>query len=79
MKKAIYALIAAALLPVWAQESLDVTRLMQDTAVKAALEAAKANEPAIIEEQIRLSEIPAPEFKEEKERRLSNRFSRTWA
>jgi len=66
MKKAIYALIAAALLPVWGQESSDVTRLMQDPAVKAALEAAKTNEPGIIEEQIRISEIPAPEFKEEK-------------
>lgn len=44
----------------------DVARLVQDPAVKAALEAAKANEPAIIEEQIRVSEIPAPSFKEEK-------------
>ncbi|HUH64432.1 MAG TPA: M20/M25/M40 family metallo-hydrolase, partial [Terracidiphilus sp.] len=66
MKRTLYALIAVALLPLWAQETPDINRLMQDPTVKAALEAAKANEPAIIEEQIRVSEIPAPEFKEEK-------------
>jgi len=66
MRKVIYLLIAVVFLPLWAQEGSDVTRLMQDPAVKAALEAAKTNEPAIIEEQIRVSEIPAPSFKEEK-------------
>ena len=39
--------------------------LLKDPAVKAALEAAKANEAQTIEDQIRLCEIPAPSFKEE--------------
>ena len=39
--------------------------LMQQPAVKAALAAAKANEPQTIEDQIRFCEIPAPSFKEE--------------
>jgi len=39
--------------------------LMRDPTVKAALEAAKRNEPRIIEEQIRICEIPAPPFKED--------------
>lgn len=38
--------------------------LERDTSVKAALEAAKRNEPKFIEEQIRVCEIPAPPFKE---------------
>jgi acetylornithine deacetylase/succinyl-diaminopimelate desuccinylase-like protein len=41
-------------------------QLMADTAVKTALEAVRRNEPQIIEEQIRLCEIPAPPFKEQK-------------
>jgi tripeptide aminopeptidase len=40
--------------------------LMADKTVTAALERAKANEPQIIEEQIRVCEIPAPPFGEEK-------------
>src|ERR1700730_6069407 len=43
----------------------DPSELLRDPAVKAALEAAKRNEPRIIEEQIRICEIPAPPFKEE--------------
>lgn len=39
-------------------------RLMQDAAVRAALEAARADEPRTIEDQIRLCEIAAPPFKE---------------
>jgi tripeptide aminopeptidase len=39
--------------------------LMRDPTVKAALEAAKRNEPKFIEEQIRVCEIPAPPFKED--------------
>ena len=39
--------------------------LLKDPAVKAALDAAKANEPQTIEDQIRFCEIPAPAFKEE--------------
>jgi len=40
-------------------------QLLSDPTVKAALEAAKRNEPHFIEEQIRVCEIPAPPFKEE--------------
>jgi acetylornithine deacetylase/succinyl-diaminopimelate desuccinylase-like protein len=43
----------------------DVARLMEDPAVKAALAAAKRNEPHFIEEQVRICEIPAPPFHEE--------------
>ncbi len=59
-------LVLCVLTPASAQQSPNVARLLQDSSVNAALDAAKANEPAIIEEQIRLSEIPAPSFKEEK-------------
>jgi acetylornithine deacetylase/succinyl-diaminopimelate desuccinylase-like protein len=38
---------------------------VKDPAVKAALDAVKANEPQTIEEQIRFCQIPAPSFKEE--------------
>jgi tripeptide aminopeptidase len=44
----------------------DIDRLQQQPEIKAALEAAIANEPAVIEEQVRLNEIPAPSFQEEK-------------
>lgn len=49
-----------------AQESTDraVSALTQHPAVKAALVAARANEPQTIETQIDLTEIPAPSFKE---------------
>lgn len=52
--------------PVFAQEDADNlgAKLMQDASVRAALDAAKANEPQTIEDQIRLCEIPAPPFKE---------------
>src|SRR5579863_4497485 len=39
--------------------------LMQDPGVKAALDAAKGNEPHFIDEQVRVCEIPAPPFREE--------------
>ena len=39
--------------------------LMQEPTIKAALEAAKTNEPHFIDEQVRVCEIPAPPFKEE--------------
>jgi len=39
--------------------------LLKDPAVKAALDAAKADEAQTIEDQIRFCEIPAPSFKEE--------------
>ena len=39
-------------------------RLLQDAAVKAAVERVRRGEPRLLEEQIRLCEIPAPPFKE---------------
>ena len=39
--------------------------LMNEPAVKSALEAVKRNEPSAIEQQIKICEIPAPPFKEE--------------
>jgi acetylornithine deacetylase/succinyl-diaminopimelate desuccinylase-like protein len=41
-------------------------RLVQDAAVKAALEAVRAAEPQTIEDQIRICEVEAPPFKETK-------------
>ena len=43
----------------------DASRLMQDPAVKTALDAVKKNESHFIDEQIRICEIPAPPFHEE--------------
>ena len=43
----------------------DASRLTQDPAVKAALEAIKSNEPHFIDQQIRICEIPAPPFHED--------------
>ncbi len=43
----------------------DAARLADDPAVKAALDAARRNEPHFIDEQIRICEIPAPPFHEE--------------
>ena len=40
------------------------SELLKDPAVRAALDAAKANEPQAIEDQIRFCEVPAPSFKE---------------
>jgi tripeptide aminopeptidase len=37
---------------------------MRDATVKAALDAAKANEPQTIEDQVRFCEVAAPPFKE---------------
>src|SRR5258708_6389364 len=42
----------------------DPSALLQESTVKAALEAVQRNEPKIIEEQIRICEIPAPPFNE---------------
>lgn len=44
----------------------DPAALLADPAVKAALAAAKRNEPRFIEEQIRICQIPAPPFKEDR-------------
>ncbi len=43
----------------------DATKLAEDPAVKAALDAAKRNEPHFIDEQTRFCEIAAPPYKEE--------------
>ena len=52
-------------LRVLAQEGPDIgARLMQDAAIRAAVDAARADEARTIEDQIRLCEIPAPPFKE---------------
>ena len=48
----------------------DATALLADTAVRAALDAARADEPRTIEDQIRLCEIPAPPFKEAERARV---------
>ena len=51
--------------PARAQEGPDIgARLMQDAAVKAAVQAARDDEAQTIEDQVRLCEIPAPPFKE---------------
>ena len=55
----------------------DASRLAQDPAVKAALEAVKMNEPHFIDEQIRICEIPAPPFKEELRGRELERMFKT--
>src|SRR3984893_7385510 len=41
------------------------SELIRQPSVKAALEAAKRNEPKFIAEQVRICEIPAPPYKEE--------------
>src|SRR5579864_6505096 len=43
----------------------DAAHLMDDSTIKAALEAVKRNEPHFLDEQIRICEIPAPPFKED--------------
>jgi tripeptide aminopeptidase len=64
VRLAVLALVIGTL-AIEAQELPDrVSTLTQDPAVKAALAAAKANEPQTIETQIRITEIPAPSFKE---------------
>jgi acetylornithine deacetylase/succinyl-diaminopimelate desuccinylase-like protein len=47
-----------------AQQPSMVPALMQDTAVQAALDSAKATEPQTIEDQIRFCEVAAPPFNE---------------
>jgi acetylornithine deacetylase/succinyl-diaminopimelate desuccinylase-like protein len=58
--------VAIGLTVVRAQETRDraVASLAEQPAVAAALAGAKADEPRTIEDQIRLSEIPAPPFRE---------------
>jgi len=48
-----------------AQQGPDIgARLMQDAAVRAAVQAARDDEAQTLEDQVRLCEIPAPPFKE---------------
>lgn len=50
----------------YAQEHPEaVADLLKDPAVKAAVDAAKANEAQVVEDQIRFCEVAAPEFKEQ--------------
>src|SRR3974390_989735 len=42
-----------------------IQSLMDDAKIKKALEAARVNEPHVVDEQIRICEIPAPPFMEE--------------
>ena len=62
MLNRVIGLVAAGVMICRAQ---DPEQLLHDPAVKAAIEAAKRNEPKIIDEQIRICEIPAPPFHEE--------------
>jgi tripeptide aminopeptidase len=39
--------------------------LINDAAVRAAFEAARRNEPSVVEQQVKICQIPAPPFKEE--------------
>lgn len=48
--------------PAFAQ---DPAALMKEPPIRAALEAVKRNEPSVVEQQIKLCEIPAPPFHEE--------------
>jgi tripeptide aminopeptidase len=61
--------IALALLasPAAAQDAAATigTRLLQDSAVRTALDRVKRDEGQVIDEQVRLCEIPAPPFKEQ--------------
>ena len=60
-------------LPAFAQSPI---ALLQDPAVKAGMEAARRNEPQILDLQVHICEIPAPPFKEEvRGRELSRLFA----
>src|SRR5579872_4322116 len=57
----------------WPQEP---SALLHDAGVKAALEAARRNEPKFIDEEVRICEIPAPPFHEtERGRELERLFN----
>jgi acetylornithine deacetylase/succinyl-diaminopimelate desuccinylase-like protein len=63
--------------PALAQANDVGTMLLADPTVRAALERAKINEPEIIAEQVRVCEIPAPPFGEEKRgQEFKNIFTR---
>ncbi|PWT81436.1 MAG: peptidase M20 [Blastocatellia bacterium] len=57
--------IGTLLVPLGAQErSADLSELLKDSVVKAALDAARLTEQQTIEDQIRFCEVPAPPFQE---------------
>ena len=62
------------MLPVTASAQQDAaqlgTRLMQNAAVKAAIEGLRSSEPQTLEDQVRLCEVEAPPFKEAKRAQL---------
>ena len=65
MRRLALVLVCACLTsPAAAQSPAEVARLIELPAVRAALETIRANEPATIDDQIRLCEIPAPPFGE---------------
>ena len=59
MKKTLF-LICAAL-----SRAQDPSQLLHEPTIAAALQAAEHNEPEMIDEQVRVCEIPAPSFKEQ--------------
>jgi tripeptide aminopeptidase len=63
MNRSLLAIVPLLALPGLAQSPTD---LLSEPTVRAALEAAKRNEPHILDEQVRICEIPAPPFHEEK-------------
>jgi acetylornithine deacetylase/succinyl-diaminopimelate desuccinylase-like protein len=68
MKRAAVLVVSLLGAPVSAQQNaIEIgSRLLADAAVSAALEAARHNEPQVLEEQVRLCEIEAPPFKEQR-------------
>jgi tripeptide aminopeptidase len=60
----IIAILFGSVRPGSVQEAEIGPRLVRDPAVRAALDAVKQSEAELLEEQIRLCEIPAPPFKE---------------
>jgi acetylornithine deacetylase/succinyl-diaminopimelate desuccinylase-like protein len=61
----LFAVLFAVGAPAALAQTADIgNRLLQDPAVRAALDAARGDEARTIEEQIRLCEVPAPPFKE---------------
>ena len=71
-------LAAGTLVPAAAQQDAANigAKLMADAAVKAAVEAIKAAEPQTIEDQVRLCEVEAPPFKEQKRAEVYARMFR---
>ncbi len=63
---AVLGAIAACTVPAAAQQgAADIgSRLLADPSVRAALDLARSGEPRVLEEQVRLCEIPAPTFQE---------------